>query len=872
MFGSSKRVTPHAAIALTGLLAAAPLLTLGCTIRTAQWAGFYATGQKFGGAAGSWNVGPILAVDAFGGLTFDGRTINSPSWTGNGVIWSSADGNQESASISFLASSSEGYFWDAVPQEGPLFQGAVQSGGSGAVDFRGLGTLATRWQGTYDAATKFGGAAGTWNGAGIMTLKASGGFVFNGDSYTNPQWSGNSLSFSTADGNPANLVMNFHYDESDPYFFSPPVTGRLFTGALQSGGGGAVDFRGLPNAKFGEWEGCYDTATKFGGTSGTWNPSTPISVSPWGTVAQPGVSFFMNAWNGDTLEWPLTVNPSRVVMSFLTASSDSYFWDSPVAGKLFQGSLTEGGSGAVDFRGFDESERVCNVPASEWLETEFAPALNADASGFNVAGQKDRFLIVAEYHRKYYDVVLSSGALGDGSGFSITKQEATATINAANAECWDTYSVEVNWGDLVNECARTEEGSGLSGFVVFTCKLELDGKETLSPIRSTGLSRAIHSELPFIVKFPKQTSASVSNLSAFQPPNVLAAIIRQEVRLDVSAVTDVDAKVRLFTSTQWPFRLETSSATVNSIPNVAGLSVDSFANVVDCNDPGTADVPNPSVNDADACSQEWLLDLQVDATQLCELDGSYSVQFAAECYPSFSAQTDCPLVQDDQGQINNQFVVDFVLDSEDFCAKVVDSVDVSASIAVYKDLAHVISASNFINGQTAYFVATATSSKVTIAKVSVDDIVVEVSDPATSYAFYTDGANGADWSAALNLAVQNSDNPVNGNDDQAWFQFVVTDPPFSAPVDGSVDFSVTVVLNVEFKDAQGLALLDRVVMKFGNEASLLQSGRSGNQQLATSTTFGMGSSADEETSAGSNYFGSIAAAAFAVTVGSAVIA
>lgn len=492
---------------------------------------------------------------------------------------------------------------------------------------------------------------------------------------------------------------------------------------------------------------------------------------------------------------------------------------------------------------------VCSLPASEWLETEFMPELLVAPTGFN-AGVKDLFRIVFTYHRKYFDIVSSSGALTVAGG----ELALTSVDEHAPTDCYDTYTVDVAWANLVTECARGEEG-GASGFVTFTCKIEVDAKETLDPIRSTGLTREVHNEMPFIVKFPKQVTASVSNLSAFQPPNVLAAVIRQVVELDVSAVTDIDAKITLFTSTQWPFYLDTATMQVNSIP--ALITQDSFVNSVHCNDPQVTDAPNPTVNDALACSQQWILDLQVDATQLCEIDGDYQVEFNARCQPSFLGQTDCPLVQDDQGQIQNVFTVDFTIDSENFCAQVVDTVDVAATLASFKDHAHAVAATNYIQGQTAYFVTKVSSTKVTVVSVDVDDIDFEITGgpSAGQYSLYVDGANAAGaLPTTLSLVVE--DSAATGVQDEAYFQFLIEGSIFDVPADGSSDFEVTVVLNVGFKDAAtGLVVLEQ------QQVRLLQSK---SQQLATSVKSGVSTQDDGETAAAGALVASSAAAMAAV--------
>lgn len=483
----------------------------------------------------------------------------------------------------------------------------------------------------------------------------------------------------------------------------------------------------------------------------------------------------------------------------------------------------------------------CVVPSSEWLETEFEPVLDVAASGFTT-GVTDEFQFAFDYHRKYYDETFSTGA--NAALETVATREYTP-FSAGLGPCYDGITLSLAWGDLVPFCARDDISD--PEFVIYTCKLITEGKEDLDPIRGEGLTRVVHNEIPVIVKFPKQVSASVSNLSAFKKPDLLAAIVRQEVNVDVSNL-GVVAKTRIYTSVQYPFRLvnpawdvappagaPTTPAGIN--PGAAPTSVS------DCGPPFPAGGDSPGQpGDAFACNQIWELDLDVvgganPSASVCELDGDYYFGWQAVCVPTFPS--DCPLVQDDQGQVADKYAIKFTLDSEYFCPQVVDEVDVAATLAVFKDLAHTIDASNFILGQTLYVVADVTSSKATVVGAQLDDLSYNRGPGAVDVvvdetALIAPALAAAD--ALQSLVWYDAGATVPGGavvpDNQVWVQFLVSNPPFLPPVDGSEDFSITATLNVQFKDATAMAML-------------LQAN---SQQVGASTTTSMSGAGDHETS------------------------
>jgi hypothetical protein len=106
-------------------------------------------------------------------------------------------------------------------------------------------TAPQSWAGSYVSATKFGGASGTWNAAGVLVVGSSTDIQWNAVAIVNPTWQADTLSWAIADGNAGNAKIAFKTSSSDAYYWDAPVQGKLFEGAYQNPGEGWVDFRGI---------------------------------------------------------------------------------------------------------------------------------------------------------------------------------------------------------------------------------------------------------------------------------------------------------------------------------------------------------------------------------------------------------------------------------------------------------------------------------------------------------------------------------------------------------------------------------------------------------------------------------------------------
>jgi hypothetical protein len=100
------------------------------------------------------------------------------------------------------------------------------------------------------------------------------------------------------------------------------------------------------------WAGVYATATKFGGATGKWNAHQNLEVTGDMRVMLGDVAIRNPTVGPSTISWAIADgNATNADLTLMTESSQSYFWSSPVSGKLFQGRIQSPGQGYLDYRG-----------------------------------------------------------------------------------------------------------------------------------------------------------------------------------------------------------------------------------------------------------------------------------------------------------------------------------------------------------------------------------------------------------------------------------------------------------------------------------------------------------------------------------------
>jgi RHS repeat-associated protein len=105
-----------------------------------------------------------------------------------------------------------------------------------------LQQLTNTWAGGYSTGMKWGGASGKWNGTGNLVITDTGTVYFGADLIPDPVFTTNKITWNWPGHSQATL--NLQTGCNNNYFYNPPVAGKCFTGAYQSGSDGWVDFRG----------------------------------------------------------------------------------------------------------------------------------------------------------------------------------------------------------------------------------------------------------------------------------------------------------------------------------------------------------------------------------------------------------------------------------------------------------------------------------------------------------------------------------------------------------------------------------------------------------------------------------------------------
>ena len=211
-----------------------------------RWTGIYETSVHWGSSS-TWYRTDILRVFRNGMVLLGDTYLKNVviSEDGNTFSWT-REMNSSAGTITFQDNSNSQYFWGSSGKNGYLFQGSLQSGNAGPVDFRGAQSISS-WAGTYQLATKFGGVNGTWNEGGTLSINQVGQIKYNDVQITNYSFSGGQLAFMAgASGGKVNFACGL----DNPYYYNGNFDNLCFTGALESPGSGPVDFRGLDTDEF----------------------------------------------------------------------------------------------------------------------------------------------------------------------------------------------------------------------------------------------------------------------------------------------------------------------------------------------------------------------------------------------------------------------------------------------------------------------------------------------------------------------------------------------------------------------------------------------------------------------------------------------
>eukprot|EP00479_Gromia_sphaerica_P014622 TRINITY_DN881_c0_g1_i6.p1 TRINITY_DN881_c0_g1~~TRINITY_DN881_c0_g1_i6.p1 ORF type:complete len:267 (-),score=45.69 TRINITY_DN881_c0_g1_i6:351-1151(-) len=260
-----------------------------------------------------------------------------------------------------------------------------------------------------------------------------------------------------------------------------------------------------------------------------------------------------------------------------------------------------------------------------------------------------------------------------------------------------------------------------------------------------------------------QVLHSTTPLRVFYNVVSLSAVVDQII---ITTGGQPQAMVTLLTSVQWPFRLDVSpvpSVTITSgNPNLM-FAVASLKR--ECSMPVGVEFDD-GVQNSNACQQHW--EITIDPNGNCNIDGDYSMTFIPECQPNMVDQ--CPLDGSESIQ------VDFSLISEDFCAEVIEEVDLVADLRSFRDAGHTWIADDFFQDRFVYFAAEVVSAFADISQTTLTQITLQQSQGSIIQSWDLLQNNGAQASAnglAFSLAFDNNPILKPGDPVQSQFQIVL---------------------------------------------------------------------------------------------------
>jgi len=430
------------------------------------------------------------------------------------------------------------------------------------------------------------------------------------------------------------------------------------------------------------------------------------------------------------------------------------------------------------------ADAQCNITHYD-LSTLDPPFFDVDNSGFKTL---DALTLTVRASRRYYlaQVNESSEDFNHDAACVNLWQLIPNPNDVTDCTVW--LQAVIPWSEVRPFCGvyldTTQSDSTHS---IFRGSVLLNLWESNIPnARSTQLTRLIHSVFPFSLSFPLTVSTS-QTLTVYAPVALDSAIIRQfTVRLP-SASSPTTADIRLYTSIQYPFKLISPSLGVTSRND---FSISPIVETVNYLLPGEQCLATGGI-----CEQEWIIDFNATSPPVCDFTGDYTLNFITVCEPSLGSS--CPLPLDvGTNTYQSPASITFHITTEDFCPKAFADIDVHASLTSFQDDLLTISKDSFLQGDTAYFKTTVSSSSATIVGTTIQSISSPTASSTLLYQLPT---------GSLVPQVTVSNYPATGLTSVTTSKFSVglTNDLFNVPVDSSSPFTFNTVSNVVFANTQG---------------------------------------------------------------------
>lgn len=257
---------------------------------------------------------------------------------------------------------------------------------------------------------------------------------------------------------------------------------------------------------------------------------------------------------------------------------------------------------------------------------------------------------------------------------------------------------------------------------------------------SSPVDRLTTHMVPIEVLFQKYVDVS-TNITVSAPVTILAAITKQTIDPETKI-----AEIEVTTNALHPYFLDEELLTLN--PNYPGYSY----NVTEIGDPALC------ANDPDGfCLQVFRI--TIDASSGCEISGDYRLNFAVDCQINDATSLEwesCAVAADARADIDLKIL------SENFCAKVTATVDITGVLDSFEDDARAVPKFNFLNDQQVFFRATISSPDATLTSSVVSSVKLvsgaetiqlylngEIAEPRSEFALGAQAASTADFDFTL---------------------------------------------------------------------------------------------------------------------------
>jgi hypothetical protein len=359
----------------------------------------------------------------------------------------------------------------------------------------------------------------------------------------------------------------------------------------------------------------------------------------------------------------------------------------------------------------------------------------------------------------------------------------TATVDAAL--CTRTWRGEAAWAAALDACGFV--ASETPAFSDYALDFVVATQERMPRVGDHDLVRSLQHRLPWRVRFPK--TLTVGGAVSTFPTIVNQASLAEQALLGGNGVP-VRARVRLFASVLWPYRL--TAAVFDAWPAdmraPPPLTVDTTAieaqNGVTC-----ADVENQR------CQRYFLATLEPLA-RACYFDGTYRVNLTVECQPSAAAS--CPLAP----ATSTVAAVELALFSSPMCPVFEPGLGHTPWAGSFSSAALSAPLSAFEEEQTIHVLISARSLAAPILSTTVTDLAIERPNTLSATPLVVAGAPQSP--VATDAALDLQDGPAasaNVNSD-ATLSFKVPALLYQLPTEAEEVMAVRATLRVAFDDGR----------------------------------------------------------------------